>query len=113
MIPGVIVNLGGTDYEVPPLSLGSLETLQDRLGAFNAGDISPKTVAVVVDATLLALKRNYPDMTRERVGDLLDLGNMLRVMQAVMDVSGIHRATAEAGKVQAGQSIGATSTATL
>lgn len=112
MIPGIVVNLGGVDYTVPPLSLGSLETLQGQLESFKAGDVTPESVRVVIDATLAALLRNYPDMTRAKVAEVLDLGNMLAVMQAVMDVSGIHRAVAEAGKVQAGQSTGASSTAT-
>lgn len=112
MIPGIVLRLGDTDYTVPPLSLGSLESLQDRLATFNAGEVTPASVAVVIDATLMALQRNYPDMTRPQVSELLDLGNMLAIMQAVMDVSGIHRASANAGKAMAVESTGANSTAT-
>lgn len=111
MIPGITVTLGDVAYIVPPLSLGALESLQDRLASFDTGKVTPGSVSVVVDATLLALKRNYPDMTREAVANVLDLGNMLEVMQAVMDVSGVHRKAAEAGKAEAGRSTGQGSTA--
>ena len=37
----------------------------------------------------MALKRNYPDMTREQVAELLDLSMMRDCMNAVMSVSGM------------------------
>lgn len=113
MIPGITVTLGGADYIVPPLSLGSLEMLQDKLEAFNSGVVSRESANAVIEAALAALKRNYPDMTRDKVAnELLDLGNMLEVMNAIMDVSGIRRQKAEAGKAPAGESTGSSSIAT-
>ncbi len=86
----------GTELVVPPLNLAAVEVLQERLVGFT-GELDPKSVALVVDATLMALHRNYPEITRERVvNDLLDLGNMAEVMEAVMDVSGLKRKQQEA-----------------
>ncbi|HFC8542720.1 TPA: hypothetical protein ACFP4Q_000834 [Neisseria weaveri] len=93
-VNGVTVNLGGTDYVIPPLSLGALEQLQDKIGGIqgdgNVNDV--KQVSTVIDCAHAALKRNYPDMTREEVADLIDLSNMQDVFRAVMNVSGMVQA---------------------
>lgn len=94
----------GTALTVPPLSLGAIQLLQDRLVGFTGG-LDKASVELVVDATLMALQRNYPDMTRERVvNELVDLGNMEEVMRAVMDISGLQRKEQEKklGEAKAG-----------
>lgn len=91
-VKGVRVEFAdGTTLVVPPLNLAAIEQMQDRLTTFRGG-VDKESVALVADATLMALRRNYPDMTRERVvNDLVDVGNMQEVMEAVMDVSGLKR----------------------
>lgn len=92
----------GTVLVVPPLTLGAVEVLQDRLEAFKGG-LDKESIALAVDATLMALSRNYPEMTRDKVMDLVDLSNMCEVMEAVMDVSGLKRkAQAASGEALAG-----------
>ena len=87
-IKGIEITFGeGETYIVPPLSLGSVEDLQDRLGSYNAS--GAMDVSLVVDCLTASLKRNYPDMTRERVRDMVGLENMVQVMEAVMNVSGL------------------------
>lgn len=86
----------GSTLIVPPLSLGALEQLHDRMVAFN-GDVSDKgQIATVIDAALAALRRNYPELTRDQVAELIDLGNFIRVFDAVMDIAGAKRQAAEA-----------------
>lgn len=97
MIPGIEIDFGSERLTVPPLTLGSLQLLQGKLEKFQA-DTSPESVATVIEAAFLALRRNYPDITRERVAEILDLGNMLDVLSAVMDVSGMKRKEIAAGK---------------
>jgi hypothetical protein len=90
----------GEKMIVPPLNLGAIELLQDRLGKFN-GTMNSESIALVIDATLMALQRNYPEVTREQVStDLLDLGNMEEVMGLVMDVSGLKRKEIEKGEAK-------------
>jgi len=98
MLKGVIVNLSGTDYEVPPLTLGQLERLQDRLAKAAPGSLDPGTIGTIIEAAHGALLRNYPDMTRERLAEIIDVGNMVEVFQAVMDISGLKRKEQEAEK---------------
>ena len=95
-VKGVPVDLGGTTYIVPPLSLGAMEQLLPRLLEFKATAANIKDVAVVVDAAHAALKRNYPALEREVVADLIGLENMMDIMEAVMDVSGLKRKALEA-----------------
>lgn len=97
MTPGIKLTLGGTEYTVPPLALGTIEDMEDQLKDFRGG-IDADSVKTVIDATTAGLQRNYPDITRDEVRGMLDLGNMIDVMQALMDVSGIKRKELEAGE---------------
>lgn len=89
-IAGVKIQLDGKMYVIPPLSLNSIQKLGDRLGKFNGG-ANVESVELVIDSAYMALKRNYPDMDREWLGENIDLGNMMDVMQSCMDVSGLRR----------------------
>jgi len=100
MLPGIEVILGGTNYLVPPLSLGNLEIFQHRLKTFEGG-LDPASVSTVIDVTLAAINRNYPDMTRERLGEIMDVSDMADVMLAVMDVAGVRRKAAAEEKAKA------------
>lgn len=98
MIPGVEFDFGGGRvYLVPPLSLGALELLQDQLAALpTMAGTDPVAVRTITDVALLALRRNYPEITRQEVGELLDVGNMGEVYECVMDVTGIKRRAQQA-----------------
>ena len=83
---------------IPPLSLGAAEKLKDRLSALDEGTISPEYIGTVIDSVYAALQRNYPDMTREEVADMIDLENMQEVMTCALDVGGLKRKALEAGQ---------------
>lgn len=106
LLPGIRLELGGDTFVVPPLALGDLELLQDRIVAFQASTapFDRESIRLAIDATHAALLRNYPEITREDVARRLDVGNMMDVMLAVLDVSGLGRAEQEkrdgAGKAQ-------------
>jgi len=108
---GIKLNLQGQDFVVPPLNFRSLQALQARIGTFSGG-VDPESISLVVDAAHAALQRNYPDMTKDQVTDLLDLENMLDVMEAVMDVSGLKRKAKEPAEVSGDPSTGPNSTLT-
>jgi len=95
---GIPIELGGTIYTIAPLPLGALEQMEEA-GVIVNGAVSStaKQTTTVIDAAYCALRRNYPDMTREFVADeLVDVGNMAEVFAAVMDVSGALRKSLEA-----------------
>ncbi|WP_337881807.1 hypothetical protein [Chromobacterium haemolyticum] len=104
-VKGVPVTLGDKKYIIPPLNLGALEQLQERLAAFTGG-IDAASVGTVLDAAHAALLRNYPGITRDDVAAVVDVGNMGDVMEAVMDVSGLKRKAIEAEAAAAGEPTG-------
>lgn len=97
-VKGVSIEFADGPLVVPPLSLASIEELQPRLALFN-GDIG--SVGIVIDSLHHALKRNYPTITREEVGELVDMGNMQEVMDAVMNVAGLRAKAGASGEAKA------------
>jgi len=97
---GETMNLGGTDFVIPPLSLGSLELFQERMASFKGG-LDATSIKLTIDLTHAALQRNYPAITRQEVGDVIDISNVEQVMSCVMKVAGLMSTQGEAGKDQA------------
>lgn len=104
-IPGIAFDFGGSKiYTLAPLTLGALERLQDGLQALATdAALAPTSVKTVVSVAHASLLRNYPTLTRDDVLELLDVGNMADVADAVMDVSGLRRKALEEAKNQAAQ----------
>jgi hypothetical protein len=84
---------------VPPLTIGLLEQLQQRISEVEGNAADPKQIATIIDTVHAALLRNYPEMTRDQVGALIDLGNMNEVFACVMDVSGMKRKALAEGEI--------------
>lgn len=76
---------------LPPLAFRQLKQFRSKLADFDATVLSDESIDLVRDIATAALKRNYPDMDFGFMEDVLDAGNMLHVMQCVMDVSGMKR----------------------
>lgn len=93
MIPGVEFDFGGGRiYLVPPLSLGALQLLQDRIAQLNMlSSVDPVAVATMIEAAHLALRRNYPAITPAEVAELVDVSNIGEVYDCLLDVAGIKR----------------------
>lgn len=107
-VPGMWTDFGGgREYLLPPLSLGALELMQKDLAELpTLSAIEPRAIATMIDATHAALRRNYPEISRQQVGELVDVANMGDVYERLMDVAGIkRRAEAAAGNVGAGASV--------
>jgi hypothetical protein len=91
MIPGVSVAMGGEEWVVPPLTLGQLRRLMPQVRQLTeiGASMGEAQIAVLVDIVTAALQRNYPEMTPEKVENLLDLGNASAVLNAVLTGSGL------------------------
>ena len=98
-IKGIKFDFGSEELVIPPLSLGALEQLKADIEAFTGDARDNKQLATVIDAAYAALRRNYPDMTREQVAELIDLANFIDVFDCVMDVGGLRRKEIEAGEI--------------
>lgn len=84
--PGEVVTLGGRDFVVPAMSLGMLKrhrNLLENIESMQPFDALEGVVALVHDA----LCRNYPDITREEVEDLIDFDNAPMVLQVTARAS--------------------------
>lgn len=95
---GIKKEIGGVEYIIPPISLGTLEQMQERITQVT-DSTDASSVSTVIDATHASLKRNYPDITREHVADIIDVENMMDIYEAVMDVSGLKRKALETAGV--------------
>ena len=91
LLNGVKVSMGGQDYILPPLTLGTLKKMGNKLNTLAgiSGIPNEEQCDVMIDLVYASLTRNYPEITRETLFELLDLGNMQVVFQAVLGVSGI------------------------
>lgn len=101
MIPGKEIKIGDKVYVMPALTLGMLELYQDRIDAFQNGEVSSKSWTTVIDVVHSALKRNYPEMDRSVVTENLELRDIGSLFEKLMDVSGVD--ADRSGKVTAGQ----------
>lgn len=99
--PGIEFELGGRVLVIPPLSLGQVQIyrdkIQDRLSNLTQDNLLAAS-ALFLDVIHAAISRNYPEITDEEVSDWVDLGNMMTVFEAVMDVSGLRRREIEEKK---------------
>ena len=100
-VPGVSFPFPGKTLVIPPLALGDLEQLLERINAVMAGNMDKDGIATVIDATHAALRRNYPAIERAEVAALLDLRNMRDALNAVMSASGLEVQDAASGEAVA------------
>lgn len=103
MLLGVAVTMGGQDWIVPPLTLGQLRRLMPKVRQLTeiGASMGETQIAVLVDIVTAALQRNYPEMTPEKVENLLDLGNASAVLNAVLTGSGLKPVGAAVGEALA------------
>ena len=97
-VAGIKLALGdGETYVLAPLTLGAIEDMQDAI-ADVGNELSPAAVKAIIDVAHSSLKRNYPEMSRKEARELIDIGNMMAVFEACMDVSGMKRKALEEGE---------------
>lgn len=85
MIPGTVVNVGGTEYVVPPFNIAMWERPE-----FNEdGDPNEKPAALlrrIGPALIDNLARNYPDIDKAAMLDQLDLPTFVELRGAATTV---------------------------
>src|SRR5208282_49465 len=89
---GEAVRLGGVEYILPSLSVNQAKKHWEKIRGLNDGVTLDNVMDKHLDAVKVihaALSRNYPDMTAEEVGDLVDLNNMRKLLMIVAATSGI------------------------
>ncbi len=83
------IRLGEKDYQLSPLNLNVLADIEDEFdcGIEKIGKaLSKKGMSTMRKLIHILLKREYPDMSLEKIGDLVDLNNMTDVSEALAKV---------------------------
>lgn len=89
LFDGVTIRLGRRDYVVPPLNLRAVKRIELLLPVLSGESGQQGTfIDAAIEVLHLALLRNYPDITKGEIEELVDLGNLPRLIGAVMAVSG-------------------------
>lgn len=87
---------GKDTYTLAPLNFFFMRKNQAKLADFSAQKMSEDQIFdFTVEIVLASLKRNYPEMTQDFVEQNLDMGNVQKVMPAVLGQSGFVKATGE------------------
>ena len=112
MIPGIEVNLGGTPYTIPPLTIGQLTNgglalLQEHDQLVEARKIW-ESYTSCTKLIAMAMRRNSPDMTEAQIYDLIDMRNINDAFLAVIGATGLTM-----GEMQAGAATGISPQSTL
>jgi hypothetical protein len=92
---GKPVTLGGREYIIPSLSVNQAQELWPDLMAAER-DVTvenlPQKWAQMLPIVAAAIKRNYPEMTVEEIGDLVGLDQLPEVVLIVVGQSGLRAA---------------------
>lgn len=98
MIPGEKVNVGGTEYTVPPFNLRVLRQHEEALNHKPEGNPSiVNEMERMVPPLLENLQRNYPELTREALEDGLDVVNYGELVRASYGRAGFVKSGGDAG----------------
>lgn len=88
LLDGVTVRLGRRDFVVPPLNLRAVRKIEPLLPALEGKSTELSFIDAAVEVLHLAIVRNYPEITKEEIEEVVDLGNLPGLISAVMAVSG-------------------------
>jgi len=94
MIDGKEIKLGEEVMTVPALSLKQIRTLLPRIKTMKLGSLEDEDLDTCIEIIRSALSRNYPNITKDDVENMVDMRNMVPVTQAVMNLSGLESAPA-------------------
>ena len=103
---GTAIKIGDRTFVVPPLNLARIKRLRPDIEALSSMKLdammTDEQIESVVRILHSALSRNYPEITIDEVEDIIDLGNLIPVVQAMMRVSGFEPGGASAGSGPSG-----------
>lgn len=119
---GKTIDLGGTDYVIPPLSFRQVQDLSENISRITAlqqrvlegeAGAGNEVFELMANIVFAAMSRNYPLLSKVELWDLLDMGNIREVFACVMGVSGFtQREGGQAGAAGEGPLTGGPSTPT-
>jgi hypothetical protein len=96
----------GEELVVPPLPFGPMQQILEK--AETTTLTWRDNLNLMAEAVFVALRRNYPDLTQERLNDeMLDSSNLRKLYALVMNASGaMDKAVGEAERAREAQRAG-------
>lgn len=93
LLSGVKVSMGTGTYILAPLTLGSLKRIGNKINALSTIDSVPneEQTEAIASIVLASVNRNYPEITQDELLEMIDLGNLKEIFEAVLGVSGIKK----------------------
>ena len=93
LLSGVKVTMGGREYTLPPLTLGSLKRIGNKINTLSKIDSVPneEQTDAIAQIVLASVNRNYPEITQDELLEMIDLGNLKEIFEAVLGLSGIKK----------------------
>ena len=89
---GVPVMIAGKEWIIPALNLTTIKRLRPQIDSLASiamdMNITDKQIDVFIEIIHSALARNYPEITKENVADMVTFANATPIISAVMGVSG-------------------------
>lgn len=90
---GISVYMAGKDWTIPPLSVRQFRThYRTLLDTDITAENFVEKIGSRLPIVLLAIQRNYPDVTEEQLEDMLDVNTLPLVIGAIARSSGIRPA---------------------
>lgn len=88
LFDGVKVRIGRQDFIVPALSIRQVKRFRpvlSTMGRFAAGgEPSDQELDALTEMLHAALSRNYPDLTVDQLGDMIDLRSLPELIKAIV-----------------------------
>jgi hypothetical protein len=98
---GKWVTFGEEQWQVPPLAFGAVVSLQDDVENLkelaSGGRPTPAQMDIVTRIVHSAVARNYPSVSQADIAEMIDLGNYMEVLSAVLNISGFVKGPAKPG----------------
>lgn len=96
MIDGKILKIGEKEYIVPPMNFKTLKKVLPKVSSWDKTDFKgPEATMDIIskfsEIILLALQRNYPDLTLDELEEHLTMKEINPIVEIVLEVSGLSR----------------------
>ncbi len=96
MIAGTKIDIGGTEYLIPPINFKAIKKHRAFFsralrGEINATQAGIEDLEAMFDIVYLAIRRNYPDFSEDALAEALDFAQLPQVFEAVLRIAGFGR----------------------
>ena len=92
MIDGIEQKIGENTFIVPPLNFKGIKKLLKLLDQLQkAPHGTDEQFDLMCDVVLIGLQRNYPELTRDELEEILDIENIHPVIEAITGQAGLKK----------------------